>query len=568
MPVVNVQGLGRVRFPDGTDEATMSSAIEGMLRQQRVETVKLSDPSEYDPSSPEYQAKYGPTSGNSGAQNAWEGWGSAIPNVARQVGNMVGLVPDETVREADALDAPLLATKGGFTGRFLGDTAVVTALTGGAGSAISGGASALNLARVAKIAASPIGRGIIEGGLQGAILAGPDNRLGGAGIGAAVGGAVPAVIGGVRGALQTVANGAKRTPQAQRLLDEGVSLTPGQMNPSGVLNHVEEAIQSVPFAGTVIKNARDSAMDDWQRAFINRGSMAPAAANKAQTLANLLDDAERSFAPFYDEAKGFPLQPAIVNTGANVPLSSAIKRAVQDPAIFADDAARSKVAKFVTNQLTAAKGDLTSDGLLTIRSAVRAEARAARIAGDDATRKLFEATDKQMTKALYSQLPGRALKALQAADAKYGRYKVAEAAMFKAGARAGGFTPSQAAQAVKEATKAKVFATGGGVSRDLADDAARVFEVRQPPTGARLATVGALLKFPAIGIPVAAGSAALASTATGRALSAGQTAWQRQMARALQAASGNPAFIGANQLADIYGRSLLTSRAIADAYRE
>lgn len=171
MPVVNIQGVGRVRFPDGMSEAEMSAAIEKEVIPQarRAETL-ASNPAEYDPSSPEYKARYGPTRGFLG--NAWDAFGSTLPNAARGLGQWVGAVSRDDVQAARDLDAPLRATAGGKVGEIAGQIglavpalAVPGANTVAGASLVGAGLGAIQPSTSTKETLTNIGLG---GGLGGA----------------------------------------------------------------------------------------------------------------------------------------------------------------------------------------------------------------------------------------------------------------------------------------------------------------------------------------------------------------------------------------------------------------
>lgn len=126
-----------------------------------AESLKKSNPGEYDHTSPEWQAKYGPTAGQSGFQNFVAGYGKAVPDLVRGVGQRIGSVlPDSVVKavglptqsdidEMKQRDAPLMATTGGKIGSIAGKTAAAlpTAFIPGAntltGAAIIGGGQGL-----------------------------------------------------------------------------------------------------------------------------------------------------------------------------------------------------------------------------------------------------------------------------------------------------------------------------------------------------------------------------------------------------------------------------------------
>lgn len=171
MPVVNVQGVGRVRFPDGMGEAEMSAAIEKeIIPQARRAETRASNPAEYDSESPQFKEKYGPTRGFLG--NAWDAFGSTLPNAARGIGQYVGAVSRDEVQEARDLDAPLRATAGGKVGEIAGQVglavpalAVPGANTVAGASLIGAGLGAIQPSTSTKETLTNIGLG---GGLGGA----------------------------------------------------------------------------------------------------------------------------------------------------------------------------------------------------------------------------------------------------------------------------------------------------------------------------------------------------------------------------------------------------------------
>jgi len=120
---------------------------------------------------------------------------------------------------------------------------------------------------------------------------------------------------------------------------------------------------------------------------------------------------------------------------------------------------------------------------------------------------------------------------LATADSNYGNYKIVENAVAKAKDNLAGLTPQKLSQAVYDAVPDSAYARGaGGDLRDLARTGTVVFQNVSPPTGARLATLGAAglgALHPAIGIPAATAALGLTGTETGRRLAAGMTAPQR-----------------------------------------
>ena len=467
-----------------------------------------------------------PTEGMSGLQKFVVGIGQGLSNVGRHAGNMVGMVSDEDLAESKRLDTHILNTGAGKAGSFLGEMAATAPI--GMGVAGLAGRTALG----AKTVASPIGRGVVEGATQGAVMADPGER----GAGAVLGGALGSVLPGVAAGARKMATGVSRTPEAQMLLDRGVDLTPGQMNPGGVLNHMEEAWQSVPLVGSAISAARQKGQQGFQRVLAEEAA-APGTKIAQGGMDEMLDAAYKSFQPLYDQAKGFPVSPKIMtSTGTDVPLSSAFQQAARSGSVRATDETRKSVSRWLANQLTQIKGNAQSDDLLALRSNIRGEMRKAKLSQDTAAHDLLQKAEKSVTEALDSQLPPAAMQAVKTADAQYGKYKILEDAVRRGGDQPGGATPAQVSQAVRSATEAGQYARGGGRMRDLASAGREVFTPTQAPTGQRLA---------AIGLPLAAGAmepvsaatvgsalAGLIGTQTGRKLAAGSTKGQK-LAQAL-----------------------------------
>lgn len=345
---------------------------------------------------------------------------------------------------------------------------------------------------------------------------------------------------------QKVATGLNRTDAAQRLLDRGVDLTPGSLNPAGRIRQLEEGASSVGIVGPSIKEAQQNARSTFQRAAIQEGAAPGTAISQAEPAA-MLDQAAKSFTPLYDAAKGFPASAQIVNQGANVPLSTAVTRAIRSRSILATDEQRKAVLGFVRDQLT--KGVTTSDDLLNIRSSIRDKARAAKKAqGQEERAELLDAADDVITRALESQLPPDALRILRTADAKYGDYKTVESAVVRSKDRPGGFTPNDLSEAAAQSatSKGSYARGGGGPIRQLASDAREVLDARSPTTGARLLTFapGAAVASavdPVTGVALQggllAGSTLGAVTKTGRKLAAGNTDAQRFLKRQLASAN-------------------------------
>lgn len=107
------------------------------------------NPGEYDPSSPEFQRRYGPTAAPSGGvltsadeyRDAAAGAGKAFVDVGRGIGQYLGLVSRDDVRSSRQLDAPLMATDAGKIGNIAGGiaTAAPAMLVPGANTVVGAG---------------------------------------------------------------------------------------------------------------------------------------------------------------------------------------------------------------------------------------------------------------------------------------------------------------------------------------------------------------------------------------------------------------------------------------------
>lgn len=463
---------------------------------------------------------------SAGTERVLAGIGRGMTNVARHAGNLVGLTSDEDLATANQLDTDLMNTTGGKVGSFIGETAT-TALPIGGGTVALARTGALG----ARLAGNMLARGALEGAAQGALMADPGQKAQGAMFGAGAGAVLPALAGTASKAIRGVA----KTPEAEALLREGVDLTPGQMNPLGVANQMEESWQSVPLVGSVIRGAREGAAQDFQRVTIQKAAM-PGTKIATGSPDKMLQEAYDSFQPFYDAAKGFPVTAKIVQTkGSDIPLSLAFANASKTASVRASDDARKSVNRWLQNELTSVKRNGDSGDLIELRSKIRSESRKAISQNDTASAELLDKAEEQVTSALESQLPKSALNSLKAADAKYGQYKVVETAVARAKDKAGGFTASDLSEAVAQAhrgaNKGSYARGGGGDLRQLAHAGKESMSVVSPPTGARMASIvgpaALALGKSGIGIPVALGALGLTATKTGRRLAAGSMGWQQ-----------------------------------------
>jgi hypothetical protein len=243
--------------------------------------------------------------------------------------------------------------------------------------------------------------------------------------------------------------------------------------------------------------------------------------------------------------------------GPDVPLSQAFQTAAKAPGV--PKSLQASESDWLQDRLTQLPKNPQSDDLLQLRSDIRARARAANLKSDTDSGHVANINgraDQAVTQALNSQLPPEPLAALKSADSNYGNYKIIENAVAKSKDNLAGLTPQKLSQAVYDAVPDAAYARGGGGTlRDLAQAGTEVFQNVSPPTGARIATLGAgagAALHPYVGIPAATAALGLTGTTTGRALAAGSTAPQQaaqKLVSALRSTVPDPLRRAGGQLA-------------------
>ncbi len=405
-------------------------------------------------------------------------------------------------------------------------------------------------------AAARVTGGAIAGGAQGAAIDPAE-----AAKAAAYGTVIPGVASTVGGAVKLAAKGLTRTPEAQRLLDQGISLTPGQLARRGGVNALEQAATKIPFLGPIVENARGLALPSWQRAVMQavvpKGSGVKIAPG---TSAEMLNQAYDAFKPEYAALRGAQVRPTItvpvspegravthiadnpmVNPGPatrDMSLAEAFRDATKNPDIQADDATRASAAEWLKNKLTrlqiddsgtrldsgsprfpTANPQVSSSDLLDLRSALREQIRNLRSGNPTQSAKdsaqMMKTAEDAITTSLEQNLPKQAALSLRALDRKYADYKVVEAAVAAAKDNPNGMGIHNLSTAVANSIKRSAAGTGGyarnqfakGAAgselRRFAQDANATILGTQPMTGAIVPAAATLMGV--LGGPAAAG---------------------------------------------------------------
>lgn len=476
--------------------------------------------------------------------------------LGRNVANMVlpeALEPEWATREAlqreSQANRALLESGAGKAGAFVGETLASLPVGGVAGlgvkTALTQGGKALGKTLAAR-AAAPVASAAAGGAVEGAAAAGPDNRLAGAALGGTVGAVMP-------WAANRIANPVNATKEAQLLMQRGVDLTPGQMNPNSMFGSLEELGSKVP----IIDKTRRAAQEQAVRRGLQMGAAPQSTFSRVpgQILDQMpVEDAAArmmgSYRPGYGSLRGTPIEPRQMNVpGPDIPLASfpqtrgLLERAASDARISASKGDRKIADKYMQNALTALPGagkraaPVDFAEMQKLRSTLRAEARRLEDNPQTADRaELIRRGADSITDLLKSQLKGSDFQRLTDLDRRYADASVLRNAMERAAGREGGFTFSQAMQALRP-TEGAQFGTGGtgGELSQFIRAGKKVFDEKTPATGARLllpglAAVGlgkaALLPAAAVGLA--------ATTKGGRKVMGGNTAAQRRLEALLE----------------------------------
>ena len=404
------------------------------------------------------------------------GFGLGARNVGMNLANMLGMMSPEKVTSAKAEGAPITEKFPGNVGAFVGESAALAPVGMGAG----------GLVTKLGVPARGVLAGMTEGATQGAVSAGPDDRFSGAMTGGAIGGAIP---GGIKMA-QALARGTSMTPNARRLAQRGVDLTPGQMNPEGTVAMTEELLQGVPVIGPRIKQQRAQSWAQTQN-LIAQEAAPPGFTMQPRSDQNVMfRDLMDAYNQAYEVGKGYPMLPVIrPDKGPDIPLTKALQ--VPRNAVGTDEG-RNYAASVLNNELSSLRGlgsKLQSDDLLDMRSRIRSEIRSLQKMQNApvGAESILQNAESKITAALDSQLPAGVKDQIRSIDQKYGNFKVVQTALERAKDRPEGFTPSQFSEAVRANTPSRMgYAAGGGRMRDIAKAGADVFQPRQPMTGRQL----------------------------------------------------------------------------------
>lgn len=360
------------------------------------------------------------------------------------VGGMLGFDP-ATIRaglEAQSQTNPTASTLGSFAGALAG-----TELTGG----LMAGLPVLS--RLAKV-----GGGIIPdmafGAATGAGTADDGDRLTGALTGAGLAGAGNVIGGAIVGGAGRAVRGVS-APAVRRLHEAGVPLTTGQiMGGSGVVGRtiksLEDASESVPLLGSLIRTRRDEGIQGFNRAAFKE-ALEPINAQVQGTIGNdAIEQAQSLVGDAYTQALG----------GVNLTPDDAYQAAISQATATGQDLPGGLSGIFnailknrVTPQIT--ETGMSGRGLQAALQGLRKDSgdviRKGEIQGDLLKGATVDVEDALMDMA-ERQAPGT-VSGLQDANSAFRNLSIIEDAALKADNAGGVFTPAQLGMATKQNAK-------------------------------------------------------------------------------------------------------------------
>jgi hypothetical protein len=463
----------------------------------------------------------------SGVEKFGTGMASGLVNVGRRAGQLLTPksmeaklgVSDQDIQNQSETDSELAGTLPGFAGRFLSEAALTAPVGGAAG---TGARALLNATRLAKQGGrvSKLAGLAAEGASAGELTSG--NAAEGAAWGLGIGGGLAAA--------KRLAQGSKNiTPEARRLLDEGVDLTPGQMNPRGAVSQLEQGAERVPWAGAVVQDARKNLMPSATRRLFEKefGDALPEGAR----FDDMVEVTQKKLGARYDDVRAAARD---VKAGGGHELQREWAKAVNSPDILVSPEARAASGRWLAGQMDAlkARGNVTAEDLLEVRSRLRAKIREAHESQADAAlerAQVLEAAEPALTAQINTALPEAARKLLHETDTLYSRFKPLERAGFKSAHRSGGEpTVSSLVGALKQQAGQSRWAGRGARNQQFLEDVRDAAETTLRPTGATLLPTA----LSGLTIPVwLAGT-----TKTGKRLYSGRTAAQRGAQKAMKGA--------------------------------
>lgn len=525
-----------VEFPDGTPDATIQSVMRREFGGPKRPTVggdKVSSNSlnslitgrpKLNPAAvADARRRAAATPGWVRAvNNGFTGnWMDELDARGAQIETMLGNVGDRlrgerpTYTGKEAYEAVLGAERAA-TDKFAAERPVASAALNVAGGLALPGAKFIGGAKGLPGAVARSGAvGAGYGAVAGAGGADEGDRLKGAALGGALGGTVGAAVPmAARGAQKLVGGRARpgRQPSGARqlLMQEGVTLTPGQIT-GGVGRTTEELSKSIPLVRDVISGAERRGILDLNRAAVNR-ALAPIGGKLPDDVKpghDAIGYAQRAIGDVYEAAAN-----GVGRLVPDAPLQPELDTLLLKADDFLDPAKGERAANIVRtrfDRLFNSPAGATGARWKELDSELAELARKATREGSDDAADMFDDARDVLRNLLTRQAPPEIGEALEKANRGWANLVRVQRAARRA--EGGVFSPAQLDAAVTGMSTEGQAASGRALLQDLSAAAREVMPARIPDSGTAiraLATVGAggagLGAFaPAALLPAAAG---------------------------------------------------------------
>lgn len=272
---------------------------------------------------------------------------------------------------------------------------------------------------------------------------------------------------------------------ARVLVDEGVTLTPGQVA-GGAAKAAEDKATSIPILGDAIAAAQRRSIDTFNRAAINR-TLEPIGQRLPRNLVagrEAIAHAGDRIGEVYDRVLPtvqFQLDHQFAND----------VQSLNSLASYMPPAQRQQFASILKDRVVGrltGRGGMDGSTTQQVRSELRNFVRNYRSSSDAAQRQLADAVatlDLHLGDAVARQNPAQAA-ALRAADEAYARLVRVEGAAGRRAISEGRFTPGDLLASIKSgdsSVRHRAFARGDALMQDLAEAAQNVIGNRYPDSG-------------------------------------------------------------------------------------
>lgn len=402
-----------------------------------------------------------PTEGMSGTQKFLAGAGKGMTDIARGIGQAVGLVDQQAIDEAKARDAALMQTGAGTAGSIVGGAASLlpTMLIPGVNSAAG---------------AALVGAG--SGAL--APVASDESRLANTAFGAAGGLAGNKAAGALSRVLSP-----QTSPEVASLMQQGVTPTPGQIM-GGMAQRAESLMESIPFVGHGIRESKERAIEEFNKAAFNR-ALEPIGKQTGKVGHEGVEEALNLVSEAYDKALG-QLPRVDVDPNFNYAMLN-IKDMARQLVPDRERQLNQILQEQVLDKITPAD-TMSADTFKTMSSVLKTKARKFLQSPDYDQQQMGDALNAVVGELndLAARNSPQAAEAIKAADRAYAMLLRIEGAAASQGAVDGVFTPAQLGSSVRrldQSLRKRASAQGDALMQDMAIEGRNVLGASVPNSG-------------------------------------------------------------------------------------